>query len=172
MVVIHNFTPGKINPGLREEQDFVMYRNMCPVDGTRIPLVIRSPGGITGLHYSPNTAASIEGMSKKESDHFISRLEKELFSEEYVYDHWYQNDNDLCLFDNSITQHRRLGGIKDRLCYRIQYDYTHLQDGPYIPYFQEPFISDYKKQIREIVKHIGLADFKLPKKSLKEMFSW
>lgn len=168
MVLIHNFTPGKINPGLRADQDFVMYRNMCPVDGTRIPLVIQSPGGITGLHYSPNTAASIEGMSKQESDKFIAKLEKELFSEEYTYDHWYQNNSDLCLFDNSITQHRRLGGITNRLCYRIQYDYTHLQTGPYMPYFQDPFMTDYKKQIRDIVKYIGISDFKLPNKTWRD----
>lgn len=169
MIMIHNFTPGKINPGLRNDQDFIMYRNMCPVDGTRIPLVIKSPGGIQGLHYSPNTAASIEGMSKAESNKFINKLEKELFVSEYTYDHWYQNDSDLCLFDNSITQHRRLGGITNRLCYRIQYDYTRLQTDPYIPYYQEPFISDYKKQIRDIVKHIGIDDFKLPRRTWKDI---
>lgn len=172
MVIIHKFTPGKINPGLRAEQDFIMYRNMCPVDGVRIPLVIRSPGNIKGLHFSPNTVSAVEGMSKQESDALIAKLEKELFSEEYTYDHWYQTNSDLCLFDNSITQHRRLGGIKDRLCYRIQYDYTRLQDGPYVPYFQEPFASDYKKQIREIVKYIGIDDFKLPRRGLRDLFSF
>ncbi len=30
MIILHKFTPGRINPGLREEQDDIMYRNMCP----------------------------------------------------------------------------------------------------------------------------------------------
>jgi hypothetical protein len=45
MVICHEFTPGKINPGLREEQDDLMYKNMCP-EPVDIPLVIQSPIGI------------------------------------------------------------------------------------------------------------------------------
>jgi alpha-ketoglutarate-dependent taurine dioxygenase len=168
MVILHRFTPGKINPGLRSDQDYVMYRNMCPIDDTRIPLVMGSPAGITGLHYSINTVYQVEGMSVAESQKLFDRINKELFVDEYTYDHWYQNNNDLCLFDNSITLHRRLGGIANRLCYRIQYDYTRLQDGPYIPYFQDEFNREYRREIREIVKTIGITDFKLPKVSFIE----
>ena len=162
MVVLHKFTPGKINPGLRLEQDFIMNKNMCPVDNTPIPLVIQSPAGIKGLHYSVNTIDQIQGMSAAESQKLFERIDKELFVDEFMYDHWYQTDNDLCLFDNSITLHRRLGGITNRLCYRIQYDYSNLIDRPYNPYFQELFANEYASQIRKIVEFLGTKDFKLP----------
>jgi alpha-ketoglutarate-dependent taurine dioxygenase len=168
MVLVHKFTPGKINPGLRQEQDFVMYKNMCPTDGIKIPMVIQSPGGIKGLHYSVNTVDRVNGMSKRESDKLFNRINTELFKDDTVYDHWYQSDSDLCLFDNSVTLHRRLGGITDRLCSRIQYDYTNLQTQPYIPYFQKSFAKQYRKEIREIVKIIGLTDFKLPQRELTD----
>ena len=168
MVVLHKFTPGKINPGLSQDQDFIMYKNMCPVDNIPIPLVIQSPGGIRGLHYSVNTINQVQGMSEVESQKLFDRINKELFVDEFMYDHWYQNNNDLCLFDNSITLHRRLGGIADRMCYRIQYDYSNLIDQPYIPYFQKSFADQYKKEIREIVKYLGITDFKLPKKAWYE----
>lgn len=161
MVVIHNFTPGRINPGLREEQDSLVYRNMCPFDNSEIPLVIRSPGGLTGLHYSVNTITRIKGMSQEESDKLFARMNAELFAEQYTYDHWYTQNNDLCLFDNSIVQHRRLGGITDRMAYRYQHDYSFAPD-PYMPYFQEPFMSTYKEQITDVVKTMGLTNFKLP----------
>ena len=168
MIVLHKFTPGKINPGLREEQDFIMYKNMCPVDNVPIPLVIQSPGGIRGLHYSVNTINKIQGMSDSDSKKLFDRIDKELFVDQFVYDHWYQNNNDLCLFDNSITLHRRLGGITNRMCYRIQYDYSKIIDKPYVPYFQKSFAKQYKKQIHEIVKYLDIVDFKLPKRSLQD----
>lgn len=162
MILVHKFTPGKINPGLRKEQDEVMYRNMCPVDGAEIPLVINSPGGHVGLHYSVNTISHVKGISAEESERLLARISKELFVEEFMYDHWYQQDNDLCLFDNSIVQHRRLGGIAERLAYRRQYDYSDILDKPYMPYRQEPFISQYKEQITDIVNTLQLKNFKLP----------
>lgn len=172
MILVHKFTPGKINPGLREEQDTVMYKNMCPVDGVRVPLVIQSPGGIRGLHYSVNTIDRVDGMSAEESLKLFERINKELFTEDKIYDHWYQGNGDLCLFDNSITLHRRLGGITNRMCYRIQYDYTRLQDQPYVPYFQPEFAKQYKKQIREIVKTLEIDDFKLPKRTMADLLPW
>lgn len=147
MIICHEFTPGRINPGLREEQDDLMYKNMCP-EPTEIPLVIQSPAGITGLHYSVNTIKSIKGMSAEESQKMFDIINKGVFCEEYVYDHWYQQDCDLLLFDNSITQHRRLGGVASRLCYRMQFDYSKLT--PKInPYFQEPYISQYNQLASE-----------------------
>ncbi|CAB4126052.1 TauD/TfdA-like domain containing protein [uncultured Caudovirales phage] len=164
LVIVHKFTPGKINPGMRYDQDEVMHGNMCPVDGVEIPLVVQSPGGITGLHYSPNTCYSVKGMSDIESREFFEYLEKELFVEKYTYDHWYKNDNDLLFFDNSITQHRRLGDIKNRLCYRIQQDYSKLQNGKFWqPYFQEPYASRYVEQITDVVNVLNLENFILPK---------
>jgi alpha-ketoglutarate-dependent taurine dioxygenase len=162
MILVHRFTPGRINPGLRQDQDEVMHANMCPEDDTEIPMVMRSPGGIIGLHYSLNTVHSIKGMTKEESDSVFAKINKELFVDKYIYDHWYQSNNDFCLFDNSITLHRRLGDIKDRLCYRIQHDYSNLQTGPWQPYLKEPFISDYNKEMAYYVNLADIKDFKLP----------
>ena len=162
MILVHRFTPGRINPGLRQDQDEVMHANMCPEDDTEIPMVMRSPGGIIGLHYSLNTVHSIKGMTKEESDSVFAEINKELFVDKYIYDHWYQSNNDFCLFDNSITLHRRLGDIKDRLCYRIQHDYSNLQTGPWQPYLKEPFISDYNKEMAYYVNLADIKDFKLP----------
>lgn len=168
MILIHRFTPGKINPGLNKDQDEIMHINMCPVDGKEIPMVITSPGGIRGLHYSINTVWGIKGATKKESDKIFKKINKELFVEKYMYDHWYKNNNDLLLFDNSITMHRRLGNIKDRLCYRIQHDYTNLQDGVWYPYDQKDISKQYEKEIRHFVKVSGIKNFKLPSKRITD----
>lgn len=149
MIVQHEFTPGKINPGLREEQDGIMHRNMCP-EPIELPLVVQSPGGIKGLHYSVNTINSIKGMTLADSQKMFDQINKTLFVEKYIYDHWYKNDNDLCLFDNSVTLHNRTGGITDRLCYRIQYVYDNIADPKWNPWLQEPFISQYNQDLREL----------------------
>lgn len=162
MIIVHKFTPGKINPGLRAEQDLVMYKNMCPEDDIEIPLVITSPGGIRGLHYSINTIDYIKGMSKEESQKIFDRINQELFTDEFIYDHWYQNDNDLCLFDNSITLHRRLGGITNRMCYRIQYDFDTILDQPFDPYSLEPYRTMYRTQIADVVSTLNKKRYKLP----------
>jgi alpha-ketoglutarate-dependent taurine dioxygenase len=154
MIVHHTFTPGKINPGLRKEQDLIMYKNMCPED-TKLPLVCLSPSGIKGLHYSINTVHSIVGMTAEESQSVFDQINKTLFVDEYIYDHWYQQDNDLVLFDNSITLHRRLGDIKDRLCYRIQYDYEKLTQTT-DRYLLEPYASQYKTQLVDVNKVLGI----------------
>jgi alpha-ketoglutarate-dependent taurine dioxygenase len=162
MILIHCFTPGRINPGLRIEQDEVMHANMCPVDGTEIPIVMRSPGGIVGLHYSTNTIHSIKGMTEAESNAVFEEINKELFVEKYIYDHWYKSNNDFCLFDNSITLHRRLGDIKDRLCYRIQHDYSNLQKEFWQPYLKEEYAKKYEEEIIDFVNTADIKDFKLP----------
>lgn len=163
MVLIHNFMPGKINPGLNDEQDTLMYSNMVPHPNTEIPMVIKSPGGYTGLHYSFNTVSAIKGMSQKESDRVLKHIRDGLEIPEYTYDHWYQEDGDLCLFDNSITQHRRLGETTGRLCLRYQYDYNNLVDEPYIPYEMEPYKSQYIEKINYIIERLPNArEFKLP----------
>lgn len=145
MIICHEFTPGKINPGLREEQDKVMYHNMCP-EPNELPLIIKSPAGIKGLHYSVNTIKSIKGMTQEQSQQVFDIINKGLFTDEYTYDHWYAQDNDLCLFDNSITLHRRLGGITNRMCYRIQYRFDYLASD-YNPYYQPQYADEYNKQL-------------------------
>ena len=161
MILIHSFTPGRINPGLRLDQDEVLHANMCPEDDTEIPLVMTSPGGIRGLHYSVNTISHIKGMSVEESRKVFDEIDSGLFVDEYIYDHWYENEGDLCLFDNSITLHRRLGDIENRLCYRIQHDYSHLQDGFWQPYSQPDIAARYQEEITDFVTTVGIDDFKL-----------
>lgn len=163
MILIHRFTPGKINPGLRMEQDEVMHANMCPVDDIEIPIVMRSPGGITGLHYSINTIYSIKGMTLEESESVFKEINKGLFVDEYIYDHWYKGNNDLCLFDNSITLHRRLGKTDNRLAYRIQHDYSNLQEAFWQPYLKEEYAQKYEDEIIDFVNTAGIKNFKLPR---------
>ena len=168
MIVIHKFIPGKINPGLRDDMDRAMKDNMVPEDGAEVPMVMRSPGGITGLHFPIHTMHQIKGMTKKESDAVFHEINKNLVVEKYIYDHWYQNDNDLLLFDNSITLHRRLGNIEGRIGYRLAHDYTYLQDGPWIPYHQPEIAERYNKEIREQIKASGIKNFKFPKRAWYE----
>ena len=160
MVLIHNFVPGRINPGLNDPQDNLMYKNMCPDPDTEIPLVIESPAGIKGLHYSFNTVTGIKGMSNSEAEKILTEIKKGL--EKYTYDYWWENDDDLLIFDNSIVQHRRLGDTTNRLCHRYQFDYTYLQykvtKQNYIPYFQDPYRSRYVMKmniIGSMLKHEG-----------------
>jgi alpha-ketoglutarate-dependent taurine dioxygenase len=158
MILLHRFTPGKINLGLRDD---LARTNFCPVDDAEIPLVIQSPGDIKGLHYSINTVYGIRGMSKKDSDNVFEEINKHLFVDKYIFDHWYKNEGDLLLFDNSITMHRRLGNVPNRLCYRIQHDYSKLQSGFWAPYFQKEFADKYKSVITDLVITMGVEDFKL-----------
>lgn len=46
------------------------------------------------------------------------------------------------------------GRLDGRLCYCIVHDYTHLQDGPYRPFFQ---LHRARFDVREKRKLIGLA---------------
>jgi alpha-ketoglutarate-dependent taurine dioxygenase len=162
MVLTHRYTEGKINPVL---DDNLGRSNMCPVDDTEIPMVIMSPGGIKGLHYPLNTVYGVRGMSKAESDSLFAEINKHLYVDYYIYDHWYKNDNDLLLFDNSITLHRRLGNVPGRLAYRIQHDYSELQDDCWQPYFQKEFADKYKETITDFVETLGIHSFKLPQAS-------
>lgn len=166
MILLHNFIPGRINPGLNSIQDNVMYKNMAPEKDAEIPLVVKSPGGILGLHYSFNTVTGIKGCSQKEAEKILTKIRKGLEVNKYTYDHWYQNDGDICIFDNSITQHRRLGETKDRLCYRYQFDYSCLQNDFWMPYLQEPYQSRYVDRITRVVKNLKIPNFKLPGKEV------
>ena len=152
MILTHDFQTGKINV---EDENLFLYKNMCP-EPTEIPLVIQSPAGIKGLHYPYNTVTG------SNNDRLLAEVKKGL--EKYTYDYWWENDDDLLIFDNSIVQHRRLGDTKDRLCHRYQFDYTYLQykvtKQNYIPYFQEPYRSRYVDKmnlIGNMLKHEGIS---------------
>lgn len=150
MIVVHKFTPGKIHAGIHESQDKLMKVNMCPDDESELPMVIKSPGGITGLHYSINTIHSIKGMTVDESKKLFDKINKDLITEKHIYDHWYQSNNDWCFFDNSITVHRRLGAVKERLAYRVQHSYENIQTDNYNPYFQKKYADLYNKKLIEL----------------------
>ena len=117
---------------------------MCPFPNTEIPMVIQSPAGIKGLHYSFNTVTG------SNNDRLLTEVKKGL--EKYTYDYWWENDDDLLIFDNTIVQHRRLGETADRLCLRYQFDYTYLQDDLYQPYLQEPYITRYTDRVQKFHK--------------------
>ena len=170
MVVVHNFrtNPREYDDKNRlymesslsydEVQNHYYENNQCPENNSRLPLVIKSPGGIKGLHYTPWTMDYIEGMSREESTKLLTQISAEIFTEEYIYDHKYQDDNDILLFDNSITLHNRSaeGEISpNRLGYRIQFDYDRLLGGEYQPFFQEEFIEKRVSDIKEL--HFAMA---------------
>lgn len=164
MIIIHKFTPGKFTK-IELENEWVkniMQIGFCPFDGSEIPLVMQSPGGIRGLHCSSNTIAEIKGMSAADSAKVFAEINKGIFTDEYVFDHWYKQDNDLLLFDNSITMHRRLGGDGKRLIHRIQFDYSNLLEKPWQPYFQEEYAELYKQQIKEVIDTLDMPEFKMP----------
>lgn len=147
MVVIHNYKKMKINPTEVPDQELIYETSFCPQTDSRIPLVIKSPSGILGLHISPNTFDRIEGMGKKESDSLFQHIKKDLFTEKYIYDYWWENDQNILLFDNSITLHRRVikgDSCGNRVAYRIPFSYDSLY-GYYDPYLQKEF-SDLRKQ--------------------------
>ena len=165
MLLIHKYIPGGINQKEIDDAGTRMNVQMgfVPVDGATTPLVLTSPGGHRGLHYTVNSAVGIVGMSDEESAKVFADIDKNLFTDSYIYDHWYQQDNDLLLFDNSVTLHRRLGGHPERLAYRIQYDFSKLLDSPWYPYHQPSILEEYKKQTHELITLLGIEkEFKLP----------
>ena len=164
MMVVHAYRPGGLSAAEIESADFssLMQQSFCPVDGAETPLVLTSPGGIKGLHYTINSVASIKGMSQKESNEVFRQLNRGLFTDEYTYYHHYQHDNDLCMFDNSITLHCRVKGDKARKAYRLQYFPTNLIDSPWYPY-SDPEISNlFVEQLTEVVTNLKVTNFKLP----------
>jgi len=150
MIVIHRHKPGMLHVKDLGDQDEMMRINMNPELESYLPMVIQSPGGIKGLHYSINTVDGIVGMSQEESNALFDRLNKELMTERYMWDHWYENNNDWLFFDNSITNHRRLGDVEGRLAYRVQHGYENIQVSNYNPYFQKEHADIYSNKLNEL----------------------
>lgn len=123
-------------------------------DTTRpMPLIIHSPGGIEGLHFTPNSMTKFLDMSQKDSDSLIARLNKELYIDQYQYHYWWQNDiGDLLLFDTSITVHMRAidesfdvkNILRNREAWRAALDYTGKED--YDPFGGKEPYSTARKQ--------------------------
>jgi hypothetical protein len=74
-----------------------------------------------------------------------------MFTNEYIYKHWYQSDKDICIFDNSITLHNReieTGLSPERMGYRIQFDYDKLTGGTYNPFYHQEYNDRRAEKIR------------------------
>ena len=163
LVCLHSWKPKAIEPQAEERYEITIKKNFVGFDDTitELPLVIQSPGGIRGLHFSEHTIIGFKDMSESEYIKLIDRLKKEIFTPEYVYDHWWDNDTgDLLLFDNSIMVHNRSirpeldmkTELQKRLGYRSAMDYAGLED--YMPFFSGP-AQDKRKQEMQLIQQIS-----------------
>jgi len=146
LVTVNNYRPASLNPVINEEQEQFYKNNMCPIPNGELPLIIKSPGGIEGVHLPANTFDYFKGMSKKDSVNLYNKIWNGLLQPQYIYEHWYKNDNDILIFDNSITLHNRKienNGIStNRVGLRIQFDYNHLVEN------YEPFMHNQQYNIQ------------------------
>lgn len=142
LVTVNNYKSASLNPVVKEQQEQFYKNNMCPIPNGEIPLIIHSPGGIEGVHLPATTFDHFKGMSQVESRKLYQRIWDGIIKPEYTYEHWYQSDKDILIFDNSITLHNRRiennGVSPNRIGLRIQFDYNHLVD-PYTPFRQPEF---------------------------------
>jgi len=178
LVAQHKWKPKAIEPQADDRYDIAMKGNFTGSsdDMVEMPLVIKSPGGITGLHFSEHTIIGFKGMSQTESDKLVDRIRTEVFNETYVYDHWWENDSgDLLLFDNTIMVHNRsirpgldmTKELTQRLGYRCPMDYAGLED--YNPYFQEPYISKRNESMKLILEVGKLNQLREMKTTISEL---
>ena len=152
LIAHHAYKPYSVAPGADADHEAVLRRNFYMDDGADMPLVIKSPGGIVGLHFTYSSVQSFVGMSKNESEALIKKLVDELYVPEYTYDAWWENDTgDFIMFDNTITTHNRTlrpglplsETLARRLAYRSHMDYRGLIE--YEPFFQEEYNNKRKE---------------------------
>jgi hypothetical protein len=152
LIAHHAYKPYSVAPGADPDHEAVLRRNFYMDDGADMPLVIKSPGGIVGLHFTYSSVQSFVGMSKNESEALIKKLVDELYVPEYTYDAWWENDTgDFIMFDNTITTHNRTlrpglslaDTLARRLAYRSHMDYRGLIE--YEPFFQEEYNNKRKE---------------------------
>ena len=146
MSVIFKYQNYETAPELNKDQDdsFRWNQTFEPIE---LPLVITTPGGIKGLHYSPGTV---------ERTKFLDDLDKELFVDEYTYHHKYERNNDILLFDNCITLHNRQGSPIERVAYREPCDYAQLIPDGYNYYSQEPYKTQFEEMRKDIQETLGV----------------
>jgi len=146
MTVIFKYQNYETAPELNKDQDdsFRWNQTFEPIE---LPLVITTPGGIKGLHYSPGTV---------ERTKFLDDLDKELFVDEYTYHHKYERNNDILLFDNCITLHNRQGSPIERVAYREPCDYAQLIPDGYNYYSQEPYKTQFEEMRKDIQETLGV----------------
>lgn len=168
MVLVHRYSPGKLNDNELTDENLALHTKMafCPDDGAETPLVCTAPNGRRGLHYTVNSRAEIKGLTPEQTQRVFDELDKLVFDKKWIYDHYYQADNDLLFFDNSVTLHRRLGGHEDRKAFRIQFDVSPLIDQPWKPWEHSAVYNDrYVNEIHKFVNNVGgdlKKTFKLP----------
>jgi len=152
MIVLHRYVCANVDPPFKPAEEAVLRFKMCPTDDTEIPMVVQSPGGIKGLHFAPPTFYKIKGATDTESQRIFAEINKGVFSEKFIYDHWYSQDGDFMTFDNSITLHRRVGQTENRKIYRLEHTYDNLLTEFYEPFLQNQYAKEHRKAIRSIMK--------------------
>jgi hypothetical protein len=163
LVCLHSWKPRAIEPQADDRYEVAMKKNFVGFNDmvTELPLVIQSPGGIRGLHFSEHTIIGFKDMAHAEYVKLVERLKKEIFTPEYVYDHWWDNDTgDLLLFDNSIMVHNRsiradlnmTEVLQKRLGYRCAMDYADMED--YMPFFSGA-AQDLRKQAMQLINTVS-----------------
>ena len=120
MIVVHEFAEEKFNSSLSNLERMVIESSVG--FDYELPLVVNSPGGFAGLHYPINSIKKIKGMNQSESNALFKLINDSVFDNSRIYDHWYQQDNDLLIFDNTISLHRRIGSTYKRVAYRIPFN--------------------------------------------------
>lgn len=169
MIVLHRYTYADVDPPFKPAEEAVLRFKMCPVDDTEIPMVVQSPGGIRGLHFTPPTFYKIKDATDAESKRIFDEIYKGVFSEKFIYDHWYTQDGDFMTFDNSITLHRRVGQTENRKIYRLEHTYDNILDKFYEPFLQEKYAQQHRKAIREIMKLEKHSGFIKPPFKFKDL---
>ena len=158
MILIHKYVPGKINETefTDSRESFHLRKAFCPTDGLETPLVCVAPNGRRGLRYTVNSCASIKGMSDKESQKIFNTLDKLVFDQNHIFEHYWTTKKDLLVFDNSVTLHKRLKGIKDRMAFRMQFDLSPLLDNAWRPWQYHPeYEQEYNLKIEKLLNIIG-----------------
>jgi hypothetical protein len=169
MIVLHRYTSAKVSPPFKPSEEAVLRFKMCPYADIELPMIVSSAGGIRGMHFAPPTMFSIKDLSINESQKIFNTISKDLFTEKYVYDHWYAQDGDFMTFDNSITLHRRVGQTENRKIYRIEHTYDNLLDKFYEPFYQEPYASMRRKAMRQIMRFEKNSGFIKPPFKFKDL---
>jgi len=154
LITINNYKPGSFQANEEKDQQHFYKNNQSPIPNGEIPLIIKSPGGIEGIHLPATTFQYFKGMSKEESKKLYDHIWTGIMDEQYRYEHWYQSDKNILCFDNSITLHNRR--IEDeeisrnRVGYRIQFDYSKLVEN-YHPFYQDIYNTQRQSRM-EILK--------------------
>jgi hypothetical protein len=118
LIAVGEWNNELLQPGSSIEDHITMKVAFVPEGTFRTPLVVVSPGGRKGLHWSP-WITGFEGMTQHDGDQLIEKIKSEIFVEEYQYDYWWDHSKgDMVLFDNTVTMHMRK--IKENLNLKLE----------------------------------------------------